>query len=768
MPLKIPDQNALGARPSLQPATGVARYRGDDPDLEKPGQALMHQGAVAGSEADKLFHQYKVEQERADLLRAEDAFTKLREQQLDLTIGQKNGYENLRGSQVATQPVMTDWSKKFDDQVDLIAGGLANDEQREKFRHRASVARMQYNEGLARHVVKEGDRYAKEVFDGTIRTETRQSIANWNDPMAVGTSIARVDAAIEDQAERNHWPAEFKEAERLKAQGGIHTAVIGQALAEGNYVYAQAWYEEHKADVDLPTAKALERAVQDGTQKQLTAGYTSTFLANQDNRKVLEALHTQVLGDEQLDDTRKNIVVGRIQSRMALLDVRAEREAARQERVLSKAINQVNALTLAGFEPTVQQMAPLVAAAKGTALEGDVQQMVQTVQATAKFRTALPQMQEAYLTNLETAIRKDPTKFDVTVLSKFRTIYENQQKAIKEDPVSFAVRQGQVAASDPASQPLDLSNPAAAGPQLQARFDLARSLGAKYQAPFKPLTKEEADTLGGAIAKAPVQQQREYFAMLSQATAGDRDGYKAMMAQIAPDNPVLAVAGIYAGRNLEAGPGKNVAESILRGQALLRPNKHEDGKPEGGKLWPMPPEKDMDKVFNSTERDAFAGHGQLRSTYLQTAKAIYADLSNQAGDASGVLDGKRWDQAIQQATGGIEKYKGRGVLMPWGYTYGQFVDGLAQRTEIIAASGRLADGVSASKLRDMPLEIAGDGRYFFKAGDGILVDKQNKPVVLDFNQSLPYHPSGEGKGAKPEPDAYTKALRRTAVGSLGQ
>jgi hypothetical protein len=50
-------------------------------------------------------------------------------------------------------------------------------------------------------------------------------------------------------------------------------------------------------------------------------------------------------------------------------------------------------------------------------------------------------------------------------------------------------------------------------------------------------------------------------------------------------------------------------------------------------------------------------------------------------------------------------------------------------------------------VQDLPLEAMGDGRYVFKAGDGMLVDKDSRPVIVDFNQAAPFRTSGYGQPA---------------------
>ena len=166
----------------------------------------------------------------------------------------------------------------------------------------------------------------------------------------------------------------------------------------------------------------------------------------------------------------------------------------------------------------------------------------------------------------------------------------------------------------------------------------------------------------------------------------------------------------------------------------MNPNKKEDGKPARGSLLQMPDEKLLMQDFSSYERDAFAGKEQARNVFYQSAKAIYAAKSVEEGDYSGVINSRRCDSAMELATGGIEKYKGRAIVMPYGVKYGDFKDGLKERVSKAVAGGNLDPSFTPEKLRDLPLENVGDGRYVFRVGDGLVVDKKGRPLVIDFNQ----------------------------------
>jgi hypothetical protein len=366
---------------------------------------------------------------------------------------------------------------------------------------------------------------------------------------------------------------------------------------------------------------------------------------------------------------------------------------------------------------------PYISAAKGTELEGEVQQAIRLAAATRDFRLSTPQRQEAMLNDVEAQARRDPKSVDYKVLGHLKTIHESQQRLLKDDPVSFAYRQG---LAEPVK--IDFSNPGAVSEQIIARVNVARGMNQVYGADVKPLLPDELTAIRARLERAKPEEKIAWFGSLRASVGADAGGYSAMMAQLAPDDPALAMAGEYAGKG-RAEP----ARLILDGQTLLRPPRKADGTPDQGKLWPMPADTDIRKRFQGLEGDAFAGNAKYRNMAEQATKAIYAKLSEEAGDASGVINSSRFEQAFTLATGGVDDYRGRSIVLPYGMEFSDFRKGLNTRIENIVGTGRLAEGVSASRLRDMPLDSIGDGRYVFRSGNGYLVDKNGQRVIVNFN-----------------------------------
>jgi hypothetical protein len=406
MAVKLPDISAQERPTPSMGGGGLASYRADFGGSEQAAQATMQAGQAmtqTGKQiehaGDEIFARAKVEQDKIDTLKAEEAFTKLREQQLELTVGETDGYSRLKGAAAVNTPVLEHWRTKFKDAATNIESGLITEEQKQKFRLRANVANIQFQEGILHHVVKESDIYAKEVFDGTVASETRQATANWQDPNAVALSLKRINEAVQAQADR------VTEAQRLKANGGVHNAVIGQAIATNNFQFAEEYYKVHKADIDLPTAKALEVAVRDGTQKQLAANYTDAYLSARDSPDILNALADKVMADPVLDDTRKNTIRSHILTRLDRLDKQATTKTSQFEKEMEREISKISSITQSGFEPTLEQVQPLITMSRGTRFQPEVDQLLTTMELTRSFRMKPPAEQAAEITRLTLAAR---------------------------------------------------------------------------------------------------------------------------------------------------------------------------------------------------------------------------------------------------------------------------------------------------------------------------------------------------------------------------
>lgn len=304
------------------------------------------------------------------------------------------------------------------------------------------------------------------------------------------------------------------------------------------------------------------------------------------------------------------------------------------------------------------------------------------------------------------------------------------QQARMQDPVAYAISTGSYGI-----KPIErFDNPQSMAQELTRRAAAAPSMAADYGTPPKLLTKSEAQALSATLKASPVDAQKTLLATVYRGVS-DMNLFKQTMQAIAPDNPTVAVAGIYQARGLRTTQSQDVADLILRGQAILTPNTKEDGTGHaGGKsLIKMPEEKLLLSDWNNVTGDAFKGKEQAADLFMQTSKAIYAARSAEEGDYSGVMDSKRWKASIMLATGGIANHNGANIITPYGMGYDQFQDALKVQADRLARDG--AVNTTASEMMRLPVENIGDGRYLFRRGAGYLVGKDGAPLVADLNRS---------------------------------
>lgn len=246
---RIPDFQSLGTPPAPRADLTVAGYPAPTGYEGASGQYLEKSGQVLDSPALRLERAAGIMQERIDNTRAEDAVTKLREWQGGATFG-PTGFMLMRGADAVTKQLFKTYSQQFADQVNQISSGLGNDLQREAFNLRAGAVRNQFQDDLLRHIDQQTDIYHKQVLTGTIDLEARDAANHWTQPDSIRGNLARINSAIDDEAQRMGTPAQDVEATKLKAASAVHGAIIHQALAVGQTDYAMQWFADHAKELD--------------------------------------------------------------------------------------------------------------------------------------------------------------------------------------------------------------------------------------------------------------------------------------------------------------------------------------------------------------------------------------------------------------------------------------------------------------------------------------------------------------------------------------
>lgn len=731
---QLPNPLQYADRRAPRPSGEVISYRPVSGAESAPGEAMFQVGRQTVNEADQMWQRVQVEQKKLDTLRAEEALNTLRQQQIDMTVGEENGFVKKRGSEAVNGELFKTYSNQFNDKIKLIEGQLGNPEQKQMFMQRANMLGMEFQQDLLRHIQGERKTYDHQVLQGTIDVETRKASESWNNQPALDTSLLRIKSAINKYADENGWSKEAREAALLAGEGKVHTTVLQQMLATENYTAAKDYFEKNRAGIDPAYAKVVEKGVQDGVEKQVAGQYRLAYVNTRDNAQGLRKLQDTISKDGRLDDNRKASLLGPIEHALDRIQKQQEMAYNRQVRAVGGQISSVTQAALHGYGSQPQDLLAMVSAAKGTGMEADAARAVALSNLTSNLAMLPANQRSAEIDKLEAEVRANPTgggkkgPLDWQVIGALRTLDHNLTEETKKDPYGFAVRRGLVTAA-----PIDWNNPGASAEQLSARFNIAGTMAQHYNAPLKPLSPEEVTAIKTSLDKQPPERKSAWLANLAAASGASpqgRAGYRAIMGQLAQDDPVTASAGIQAARG-----NAKTSSAILNGQAILNPPTKEDGKP-GGALIGMPPETEMRKRFDAeAPLPAYDGNVQARNIDYQTVKALYADkVSKSKSKDTSILDTDLWDQSIKEAMGGFAKINGKQTILPEGVDSSQFKSGLRARINDLKTQGRLGVDQQPERLEGLPVVPVASGVYRIMNGTSYMVDKDNKPIELNFNQ----------------------------------
>lgn len=644
---------------------------------------------------------------------------------------------------------LIDQQRAEEKQAERVKAAEAKAAAQEADRVRSLVARANIGAGMA----DLHDTLANGVKDGTVPKD--EVFKRWDED-----SQKFVDEAIKGVAPAHQ---ELVRAEVLGTRGRLRNALgdvvtkrnqqeIGSGLVELREAQQRAALqdrpkavEEFSRAMDAMGPKAgmdpaaITKAKQEFKEQVTFTDLDRRITAVANSAKGLKAATAMLASPEFADlaPERRNFLEGKIQRNELQLAHKGEIAERRRLSALETQQKRLGWYVENGKEIPQNEFNAFVKASKGTPYEGVAQALVTEQAAVGEISRMTPIQMRDQIRQVEASYGATPSREQLVHVDKLKRFAERTVKMLNESPLTFAVERDGAKV-----ERLDITQPAGWTQNLAQRTAVLTEQSKRTGAAPKGLFPDEVQALSSVLKGAKPEEARQVLGMLRQGFGDDRV-YKATMQQLAPDNPVLAAGGLAAGRGIESEKQRFLADEIFRGMQLLKPNAKEDGKPGAGGLVKMPQDKDLLQVYSTRARDAFADNAEAGDLYFQTARAIYAARTDRAGDLSGAVNSSRWDDSIEAATGGFTKKNGRWAVMPHGHTEASFKDGLAARADHLAASGRLDGEWTTGKLLNLPIQNAGDGRYYFRAGDGHLVDKNRNKVVIDFNESAPFRTSGE-------------------------
>lgn len=313
---------------------------------------------------------------------------------------------------------------------------------------------------------------------------------------------------------------------------------------------------------------------------------------------------------------------------------------------------------------------------------------------------------------------------------KAHRLYAATQNAIvkvikdrQDDPIAYAQSVGLIDRQDEVA--LSLANgqvDSAFFQALPARRAAAEEAGKRLGLRDGLLNKQEIAVLADVFEQAPTSQRVALLGSLHRAAG---KSYREIVQAIRPDSPPTQIAGalVSSPYNVKGVSGPQAAELILAGEDALRPSKTasaQDGKPK----YQIPSDADLRAEFDDYVGPSYSNHPKAQEAAYQAYRAIYAGIGFRAGDSSRDLNTRRARQAAELATGGVVKWGGKPLLLPWGMDGTDFVSGVQKYwPELVRERG---GNLAGTRSKDWDLEPVSDGYYRVRGA----ADKDGKPVII--------------------------------------
>lgn len=435
---------------------------------------------------------------------------------------------------------------------------------------------------------------------------------------------------------------------------------------------------------------------------------------NRDPAKAIERLESGEYGQIEAGDREawRYKAENLIEQERRRQQAAADRRLARAERAMST----LERTALTGYPVRPEDMQDVAEKVRGTELESQFQAFRQDMLAIESFAGKPPSEQAEIIEQSDAALRAGGASMsEITRLQRLASIHQTNLKSLQDDPLGYAATHG--IAQEP--QPLSLADPEAMQAQLADRLSVAQGLRKSHGAPVKVLRPDEAAQLSSALSSGTPESRKQLLGTLA-AGIDDPQAYRATMAQLGDENTLMGAAGIAALDD------EKTANLILRGSDILTNNtlKISDAGSEGFRA-----------QFDDYLQDAAYDNPAARAATFETARAIYATLTMDAGAASEqYIDPARVEQATRMALGGdVIEYNGRHVVAPAEINESQFADRLSIALRQMESSGRLPQGVTADDLADLPLSDLADGKYLLRTGSGWALDAEGRPITIDIH-----------------------------------
>lgn len=225
-----------------QRGLGAPTVGGQGPDNSGLQRGLAQVGQAAQQYAMR-------ETEKADTAALMQADQQLDQWQQNTFFDPQNGVYAKKGG--AALDITNQTIGQFEQQQAKIGESLKNERQRARYSELVMRRRQSLENDLNRYEYREREQYYDDVDRGQIETSMQGAALNYNNPEKIAYYQNKMAAVLQSQADRKGLPAEMQQANLLKANSGMASAVISRMVSDDPYK-AKSYFDTAQ---DLMTAE---------------------------------------------------------------------------------------------------------------------------------------------------------------------------------------------------------------------------------------------------------------------------------------------------------------------------------------------------------------------------------------------------------------------------------------------------------------------------------------------------------------------------------
>lgn len=452
-----------------------------------------------------------------------------------------------------------------------------------------------------------------------------------------------------------------------------------------------------------------------------------------DNLQGITALQKRITeGDyaENLDSSRRNALVAKLDMYKTSLIQRQEAAASRaqreQERVLKRAEAEFNTFQTLADKGTILSPEYIDRAIKmtaGTPYQQGIQAISKQAQETGGLASQPIKAQENMLTQIDTLIAKNGRTPELDKRrEQVQKVLQASRSDLKENGIGAGLERGVIREK----VPIDISSPEAFANSASSRLIQAETVSQWAGKAVSLLDSTEADTMRNMLEALPPKQKSQDIATIASAVGPKMAA--AMSEQIGDRDKPLSLA--FAHSSAKTSYGRYTSELILKGATAIKDGAvmKDDKKVTG---W---------KATIATELDGVFPDERLSSSAKESAYYIAAGIAQEKGGSVSTSDIKR---AVQMTIGGsIIERNGKKLPTPGEMTESEFDSRLrnvpASDIAKQAPDGNVMVGGVAMPVSEFiasvpgqELMFAGNGRYAVIVRGRPVINSANKPIIIE-------------------------------------